>query len=656
MSDTGTITAGTITLDVADLGPDSPLPPVSAGIHTPYRVGLGVPEELKARAGYGYPPNIYPYSIQDGYSRQRQARELPAVVLENRHVKATVLPSLGGRLWELFDKATGKQLLHSPGTVQFANFALRNAWFAGGLEWNIGTRGHTPTSCIPWHTALLSSPDGQQVLRMWEFERLRGVVVQVDMWLPEDSRVLLCAVRLRNPNPHEVAMYWWTNAAVPETADTRVIAPARFAFGSDYETDIQRVTPTDHEGVDATWPTRNAHAADYFFDIPEGHRHWIAAADHDGDGLAMMSTSLLRGKKLFVWGQGDGGRNWQEWLSPGFGPYAEIQAGLAQTQFEHLPMPAGAEWTWVEAFGNAGLDAAAAHGDWDAAVEHAQSRLAELVHQETLEDALDFARNVADAAPGETLIDGTGWGALEEELRLVTGLPSLDIGGTPFSTGTITDEQRPWLELLHHGMPDAGARPEFPGTGSFVAGTHWEQLLAGAGGAEARFHEATLKHARQDLDAAERLYVQVLVLDPGHALAHRGLGLVLLATERTDQGLAELRGACAAASHQAMLSGAGTLSEKLLSEALTLHLAHGEPHTALMLAEQAPQAITAVGRNRFLTAQALARTGREAEAAAILRAGVEIPDLLEGEDAISALWQQVCPGEAVPAQYQFGMH
>ncbi|WP_426302399.1 DUF5107 domain-containing protein [Arthrobacter sp. R-11] len=648
----GTITAGTITLDVADFGQESPLPPVAAGIHTPYRVGIGVPDELKARAAYGYPPNIYPYTIQDGYSRERKARELPAVVLENQHLKATVLPGLGGRIWELLDKASGKQLLHSPRTIQFANFGLRNAWFAGGLEWNIGTRGHTPTSCIPWHSALLTAPDGQQVLRMWEFERLRGVVVQVDLWLPADSRVLFSAVRLRNPDPHEVPMYWWSNAAVPETPDTRVIAPARTAFGSDYETDIRRVTPTDHEGADATWPVRNAHAADYFFDIPEGHRHWIAAVDADGDGLAMLSTSRLRGKKLFVWGQGDGGHNWQEWLSPGSGAgnpgagYAEIQAGLAQTQFEHLPMPGGAEWSWVEAYGNSGLDTAAARGDWDAAVEHAQSRLAGLADQQALDTALAFAGSLADTAPETMLLAGTGWGALEEELRRAAGAPPLDGGGTPFAAGTITAEQLPWLELLRHGLPDAGTPRAFPGSGSFVAGPAWERMLQGATGTEAHFHRATMKHARQNLGPAEKLYVQALVLDPGHALAHRGLGLLLLATGRVDAGLAELRAACAA----------DPAGGKLLAEAMTLHLTHGEPRAALLLAEQAPKEATAAGRNRFLAARAMAGSGRTEEAAAILREGVEIPDLLEGDNAISELWQQLCPGEEVPRKYRFSMH
>ena len=63
----------------------------------------------------------------------------------------------------------------------------------------------------------MHTDDGQQVLRMWEFDRLREVVFQVDAWLPADSRVLLVAIRIRNPNPAAVPMYWWSNAAVPQS-------------------------------------------------------------------------------------------------------------------------------------------------------------------------------------------------------------------------------------------------------------------------------------------------------------------------------------------------------------------------------------------------------------------------------------------------------
>ncbi|MCZ9884879.1 DUF5107 domain-containing protein [Arthrobacter sp. B2a2-09] len=636
----------TITLNMAELGPNSPLPVVMAELDQPYRIGDGVPEELQAAARYGQVPNMFPYLVQDGYSRERTAHEVPAVVLENSKLRAVVLPTLGGRLWELFDKASGKQLLHTHGTLQFANIALRKAWFAGGIEWNIGTRGHSPTSCDPVHTAIVRTPEGHDVLRMWEFERLREVVFQVDMWLPEDSDVLLTAVRIRNPHDHDVPMYWWSNAAVPESAETRVIAPATEAFGSDYTTDIARVRPTEHQGMDATWLVNSPNAADFFFDIQPGHRHWIAAVDHDGDGLAMLSTSLLRGKKLFVWGQGDGGKRWQEWLSPGAGPYAEIQAGLAQTQFEHLVMPAGAEWSWVEAYGNAKLDPATSHGqDWDAAVTHASARLEDLVPDAELEVALaEAARNYA-LPPGEMLVRGSAWGALESARRRHSGRGWLDETGTPFAdeaTPDAIEETSPWHSLLEGGR--------FMGAGSFVAGADWEELLAKDGGAEALFHLATMNHARQDLAAAIAGYGAALTADAlsprSRVLAHRGRALALLASSKAEEGLAELAAA----------SRLEPANIPLLSEAMTFSIRHGNPAQALALASEAPAGMSDVGRVRFLTALALAGVGRGQEAAGMLRDGVEIPDIREGEDGIAALWQEVFPEEPVPANYRFGMH
>ena len=98
-------------------------------------------------------------------------------------------------------------------------------------------------------------------------------------------------------------------------------------------------------------------------DIPSGERRWIAALDGAGSGLVQTSTDRLIGRKLFQWGVGAGGRRWQEWLSGPDAEYIEIQAGLARTQLEHLALPGGATWEWVEAYGL--LEADAGGGAWD---------------------------------------------------------------------------------------------------------------------------------------------------------------------------------------------------------------------------------------------------------------------------------------------------
>ena len=92
---------------------------------------------------------VLPYRMQDQYTRQRQPLTFRSIVLENETLKATFLPEIGGRLVSLVHKPLRRELLHRNPVFQPANLAIRNAWFSGGIEWNIGQVGHTFTTCSP---------------------------------------------------------------------------------------------------------------------------------------------------------------------------------------------------------------------------------------------------------------------------------------------------------------------------------------------------------------------------------------------------------------------------------------------------------------------------------------------------------------------------
>ena len=251
---------GSRIMAIPDIGRPDALPMVGAPLERPYSISGDIPAEIIAGSVYGNPATLYPHQEQGGYDRALVERPVMSVVLENDLLRAVFLPEWGGRLWELFDKRSGKNLLHSPDTIQLANLGLRNAWFAGGIEWNIGTRGHSPTTASPLHAAVIRRPEGQEVLRLWEFDRLREVVFQVDAWLPEDSPTLFVAVRVRNPKADPVPMYWWTNAAVPQTRHTRVLAPADSAFASASSV-VRRVVTLRRRKSDATSTSVLTHRA-----------------------------------------------------------------------------------------------------------------------------------------------------------------------------------------------------------------------------------------------------------------------------------------------------------------------------------------------------------------------------------------------------------
>ena len=54
--------------------------------------------------------DIYPYPLLDDLGEQREERAYLALVLENRYLRLTILPELGGRLYSAFDKTAGREI------------------------------------------------------------------------------------------------------------------------------------------------------------------------------------------------------------------------------------------------------------------------------------------------------------------------------------------------------------------------------------------------------------------------------------------------------------------------------------------------------------------------------------------------------------------
>ena len=154
---------------------------------------------------------------------------MPTIQVENAALRATFYPSLGGRMISLYDKRERRELLFDNPVLQFANLAIRNAWFSGGVEWNGPLYGHSLLTCSQVFAGIVQTLRGP-LLRLYEFDRALETTWQVDVFLPRDDDRLWVHVKAINPNSHDVRFYWWTNIAVPLTRDTRVLAPADYAL------------------------------------------------------------------------------------------------------------------------------------------------------------------------------------------------------------------------------------------------------------------------------------------------------------------------------------------------------------------------------------------------------------------------------------------
>lgn len=151
-----------LTLPAAGLGEENPMPDIKnvSYIHAGYKMTPKISENEKTHIGKGMINTMLPYRIQDGYDRKRELRDFKALTVENSFIRAVFLPELGGRLYSLTDKRTGKELLYVNPVFQPGNLGLRNAWFSGGVEFNVGIKGHNPLTCSPLHAVIDKTPDG----------------------------------------------------------------------------------------------------------------------------------------------------------------------------------------------------------------------------------------------------------------------------------------------------------------------------------------------------------------------------------------------------------------------------------------------------------------------------------------------------------------
>jgi tetratricopeptide (TPR) repeat protein len=608
-----------IVLSVPRRGPLNPLPPLRllGDLHeTIDRTGLDA--EMARNIAYGSVSSVLPYLLQDDYARELVQQETKVAVLENDYLRAVVLLEFGGRLWSLEDKVGRRELLYNNHRIQFGNLGLRNAWFPGGVEWNLGTTGHTALTCSPVHAASLELPDGAPGLRIYEWERLRDLIYQLDFRLGPGSRHLAVDVKVTNPNAHPVPVYWWSNIAVASSAGTRAVVPGRSAFRFTYTGQLDRVPVPGPGVIDLTYPHAATQTADYFFELGPEKLPWVAAVDPAGVGLLQVSTRRLRGRKLFTWGNSPGGRRWQEFLTGSSESYFEIQAGLTRTQLEHVPLGPGASWSWSEVYGPVSVPVEAVHGEWVDAIECMESAIAEA----GIESVLDQCPGAGTDRQGAPLHTGSGWGALESLRRELSQEQPSPVIDRLFPRSSLGEDQEPWIAFL-----ETGTLP--PGTPrSYVVGAPWSVLVEqAADSAASMLHRGVVRWHAGHREAAVAAWEAAYALEPDSWLALRNLAAA--------SGLAGEPGRSA----EQYLRALDLMPEvaQLRVEAIEALIAANRFPEAIELAQTAPASHFA-GRFRFLQAWAAVHHGETRLAESILERGLEIADLREGEVSLSDPW------------------
>ncbi len=623
-----------IEIMTAEMGTPNPLPDIKnvQYIHAGFEVTDNVNEEERKYLGKGMIDTVLPYKIQDGYSREKTLTKIKTVVLENEYLKAVFLPDFGARLWSLYDKKNQRDILYTNTVIQPCNFAILNAWLSGGVEFNVGIKGHTPLTCSPMFSEKLD----EDTVKFYEFERIRRVSYSITAYLPKGSETLYLRTRIENTEDKEKYMYWWSNIAFPETEKTRVIVPASSAIHCSYQENHYVVDKTSvpiSKGIDVSYSMNLEASADYFYQIPDEKRKWVVAVDPNGVGLLQYSNAKLRSRKLFLWGNKTGGRHWNEFLSEEGQAYIEIQAGLATTQLEHIPMPANTVWEWTEGYTSICGKNENYYGDWEEAIAEVERVMEEKIARGMVSP--ERLNELPIKTRGELLHTASSWGALENKLREEKNAENIShYNAFPLVNDGQTQD---FIQLLEKGYLPCPAVENEPS--AYVVGEEWREKLTISTQTKGGAHWYTYlqlgvtEYALGNLEKAKEAWEKSVELSE-NVWALRNLS-ALYKNEFKDV-------------EKALYYQAKVYARKEAFDNLSLVKEYASWLTSMGMDEKWIETYATLsetmqqnGRLRVYLAMAFLHIGKAEESSKIITPDFVLSDVKEGELALSKLWKDI---------------
>jgi uncharacterized repeat protein (TIGR01451 family) len=336
-------------------------------------------------ATYNIPYRWLNWGQYDGSHPQPVSQTYTRLTLENEWLRVSVLPQLGGRVYELINKATGNNELYRNPVIKPTNWGPpEQGWWlaAGGLEWGLPVEEHGYESAIPWLYDVITSTDGITITVRDSIspDRLRAAI---SIYLPDDRAALIVRPRIENDRNVDLNFKWWDNAMVapgpgnsvgtyfnnPNNIDLKFVLPeSQVTVHSTGDTQLpgegQAMSWSIYKNVDRSL-LQNWKQWLGFFVRPNASHDWAGAIDraHQEGLVRVFPHTVATGSKGF----GMGWRNpigAEQWTDDG-SYYAELHGGLAPTFWDSASIGAHQAIEWEETwYPLAGLnDITAANGE-----------------------------------------------------------------------------------------------------------------------------------------------------------------------------------------------------------------------------------------------------------------------------------------------------
>lgn len=169
------------------------------------------------------PDGVYPYEHYAETSRRPVLKSYRFVTMENDWIKVTICPDLGGKVYSLIHKPSGKETLFTVPAVRPVRILPRQFFIGGGIEVSFPI-SHTPVQIVSVHYRMTETADR---LFVWCGEReIRfGMHWTVEYSLGKDDPFLTQRTYFLNPTLEPHPWMSWSNAGVPARPDSEFWFP-----------------------------------------------------------------------------------------------------------------------------------------------------------------------------------------------------------------------------------------------------------------------------------------------------------------------------------------------------------------------------------------------------------------------------------------------
>lgn len=269
---------------------------------------------------------IYPYWRFRTFSLEPGMQTWKMVVLENDFLRVKIFPEIGGKVWSIFDKTAGRELVYDNDAVKFRDIAHRGPWTSGGIEFNYGVIGHAPSCSTPVDWTTVTRDDGSVSCYIGVLEMTSRSRWTVEINLPKDAAFCRTRSIWHNLSSEWQPYYSWANSGVEMSDDMILVLPAGNAIGHIGELETY---PVNENGVDISIIGNQNYGSDKSYHMIGSHDQFFGAYYPSSD-WASMHWSLRDeklGRKYFTWAQSRQGRIWEGLLTDGRPQYVELQSG-----------------------------------------------------------------------------------------------------------------------------------------------------------------------------------------------------------------------------------------------------------------------------------------------------------------------------------------